>query len=1186
MPEDDDEKASRASANSLRSKSSKISVVSKASASIAAMKRGATNVFKFSPGSRGSVTSAATTDSVRQMVDFAEGDEAEVLSIVTVRAEEGMDSPIVAELAVGMLLTVLAVGQGRRVKVKVSGEEATVGWISTKTKLNEPLVMKRGLEIGSAIDFEKGGVHEIKAMVTCRAEEKLESEILQELQPGTRVKIEEIGKYNNRRVKISRDGQELGWISTCTRHGEMLIGVVSEGGRPADGRSGMFGASSTKIKTLLQAARSNDLEELKKIVEGGSGVMSKFSSRPNLNSSDIRGKTCLIYACAFGHKEIVLYLLTKTKEVDINAVDDTMKSALHHACKRAKSSDSDTVNIDIVGALIEADANKEARDHNGCTPLMFAVANGDQRVVQSLITAQASLNVKDYEGHTCLDYANNFGHAELFNLLKASGAQSGLPEDEKEEEAVEERAVAEEEEAAAPQGAEADKAPKDDGSSELKKKVMKKKKTAEEGAPAAEGEEKPKKKTTKKKVGEKEREEKKKIKKRMSGVGLGMAEALAVEPEDPKGEVTVEVVTEESNAQQRALKKVEVLLKDPKVTAAELKGALEVAKGANVPASELAKAEAKHQELAEKALALQQLRVAIQDRSVAMLWETLKKAEALNLSKKDIDQAKQVLKEEEPKEEAKKKLIEAASSGDVKILKKAIKDATKAGVSASDLAEYEELLKGSENKEAAAKVLKGALESMDIPALKIAISQAREAGVDAAAVEQAEETLAVEGPKAEARDALEEAVEGGDVARIEEAIERGRRAGLDASEITRAEDVVKTEGEKVKLLAKVREVMEETMSCDMKDVDSVRAAKEKLNEAVMAALAIGVKEDKIYDAEVRRKKLHNTVEDLKGSIRVFCRIRPLSKKETTAGDTNVTKQINVQTVEVGGHQFSFDSVWTPGTQEEVFEDCKDLVQSAVDGYNVTMFAYGQTGAGKTFTMGGVPGNLGVSPRTIAHIFKILKDNEGRFQFTVMGSMLELYRSDLVDLLSKGDPKSEKKKLNVRTEKNGAVTIENLSEETCSNAQELEDLLERGNKARTVAATAMNSESSRSHLVLIIRIISVNKETKQQLRGKLLICDLAGSERLSKSQVTGDGQKEAIEINKSLTSLGDVIEGLTKGSKVIPYRNHKLTQLMQDSLGGTAKTLMFINCSPANSNQDETIMALKYAQRAKTITNKR
>merc|ERR1719437_177830 len=123
---------------------------------------------------------------------------------------------------------------------------------------------------------------------------------------------------------------------------------------------------------------------------------------------------------------------------------------------------------------------------------------------------------------------------------------------------------------------------------------------------------------------------------------------------------------------------------------------------------------------------------------------------------------------------------------------------------------------------------------------------------------------------------------------------------------------------------------------------------------------------------------------------------------------------------------------------------------------------------------------------------------------------------------------------------------------------------------------MNSESSRSHLILIVQIVSINHETKDQLRGKILIVDLAGSERLKKSQTTADAQKESIEINKSLTALGDVIEALTKGSKVIPYRNHKLTQLMQDSLGGTAKTLMFINCSPANSNQDETIMSLKYA----------
>merc|ERR1719468_960829 len=198
-------------------------------------------------------------------------------------------------------------------------------------------------------------------------------------------------------------------------------------------------------------------------------------------------------------------------------------------------------------------------------------------------------------------------------------------------------------------------------------------------------------------------------------------------------------------------------------------------------------------------------------------------------------------------------------------------------------------------------------------------------------------------------------------------------------------------------------------------------------------------------------------------------------------------------------------------------------------------------------------------------------------------MLELYRNDLVDLVSKAalsKGKTDTKKLNVRTEKSGSVIVEHLTEEQCSSADSLMALLERGNAQRTVAATAMNSESSRSHLVLLIKIVSVNKETKAQLQGKILIVDLAGSERLKKSQVEAHMQKEAIEINKSLTALGDVIEALTKDAKVVPYRNHKLTQLMQDSLGGTAKTLMFVNCSPANSNMDETLMSLKYATRAK------
>merc|ERR1719160_1427803 len=129
---------------------------------------------------------------------------------------------------------------------------------------------------------------------------------------------------------------------------------------------------------------------------------------------------------------------------------------------------------------------------------------------------------------------------------------------------------------------------------------------------------------------------------------------------------------------------------------------------------------------------------------------------------------------------------------------------------------------------------------------------------------------------------------------------------------------------------------------------------------------------------------------------------------------------------------------------------------------------------------------------------------------------------------------------------------------------------------------MNADSSRSHLLFIIKITSINKETQEQTEGKITIVDLAGSERLAKSGVTGDEAKEAIEINKSLTALGDVMEALTKGHKQIPYRNHKLTQVMQDSLGGSAKTLMFVNCSPAESNQEETRMSLRYASRAKRI----
>jgi hypothetical protein len=281
--------------------------------------------------------------------------------------------------------------------------------------------------------------------------------------------------------------------------------------------------------------------------------------------------------------------------------------------------------------------------------------------------------------------------------------------------------------------------------------------------------------------------------------------------------------------------------------------------------------------------------------------------------------------------------------------------------------------------------------------------------------------------------------------------------------------------------------------------------------------------------------------------------------------------------------YAYDSIFqATNSQEDVFEECKSLIQSSFDGYNVTIFTYGQTGAGKTWTLYGNPEHPGVSPRTCNEVFEVVKRDSDKYNFEFHAAMIELYNREIRDLLSgeKTPPK-----LDVRNERmpdgTTRVVIEStLVPVTC--AETLTKAVERGFGQRKVSSTNMNADSSRSHLMSMIYIKVVDKETQNERLGKISIVDLAGSERLAKSGVTGDAQKEAIEINKSLTALGDVMEAITKKAKMIPYRNHKLTQMMQDSLGGTAKTLMFVNISPASNNVDETVNALKYASRARSI----
>jgi len=356
-------------------------------------------------------------------------------------------------------------------------------------------------------------------------------------------------------------------------------------------------------------------------------------------------------------------------------------------------------------------------------------------------------------------------------------------------------------------------------------------------------------------------------------------------------------------------------------------------------------------------------------------------------------------------------------------------------------------------------------------------------------------------------------------------------------------------------------------------------------------------EARFAEEQIIRKKYHNQIQDMKGNVRVFCRFRPLTKREEDLGDIPVLHKADAFSVDLhrlaphnDTRRFDFDAVFGGDSpQEEVFGDCEDLVRSVVDGYNVTIFAYGQTGAGKTHTMYGTFDHPGLAPRAIDSLFHLIhrEENQGRKTFTVKAYMIELYKQDILDLLAERREQTSKDQKQLQVKKDpgrGIMFVEGVCERHVHSPEQLKALLAEGERRRHTAATAMNTSSSRSHLMLSIVVEATAKETDQVIYGKITLCDLAGSERLKKSEVSGDALKEAIEINKSLTALGDVIEALSKGAKNIPYRNHKLTMLMQDSLGGSAKTLMFVNCSPASSNCEETLTSLKWATRAKQVTN--
>ncbi|KAI9332153.1 KIFC1-like kinesin [Zopfochytrium polystomum] len=351
-------------------------------------------------------------------------------------------------------------------------------------------------------------------------------------------------------------------------------------------------------------------------------------------------------------------------------------------------------------------------------------------------------------------------------------------------------------------------------------------------------------------------------------------------------------------------------------------------------------------------------------------------------------------------------------------------------------------------------------------------------------------------------------------------------------------------------------------------------------------------DEKLREEESTRRKLHNTIQELKGNIRVFCRVRPLLEAERSDSEKQTPplvfnpsdeKTITVNVVAENGTTivksipFGFDKVFTPDApQERVFSEISQLVQSALDGYNVCIFAYGQTGSGKTYTMEGVPSEpekMGMIPRAFTQIFESAEQLKSKgWTYNFEAQFLEIYNETIRDLLAAGgaEKKHEVKHVGNRTSVTDVVTA------TVSSPREVQVLLSKAAQRRAVAATNCNERSSRSHSVFTLRMSGQNSLTDEACEGVLNLIDLAGSERLSSSGSTGDRLKETQAINKSLSSLGDVIAALANKEAHIPYRNSKLTFLLQNSLGGSSKTLMFVNISPVPASVQETLCSLRFA----------
>ena len=404
-------------------------------------------------------------------------------------------------------------------------------------------------------------------------------------------------------------------------------------------------------------------------------------------------------------------------------------------------------------------------------------------------------------------------------------------------------------------------------------------------------------------------------------------------------------------------------------------------------------------------------------------------------------------------------------------------------------------------------------------------------------------------------------------------------------------------------VARLREIEQKSNN----DITALRERNDRLENECSSAT------NKVTELKRLNFLLNEKIIDLQGNIRVFARIRPASdsEKETShpAAMASLARFPDFNTLEFDNYPFEFDRTFdSTASQEDCYEEVVPAVRTVMTGSRLCIFAYGQTGSGKTHTMMGdyaayfrckkagkmPPEDLrGVNVRALQTVFALAAVDTEEVRTSVKMSMVEVYNERIIDLLNNDaeEAEAENRKtggrgvdlpgLDVRLGKDGSF-VEGLSEWDVADEEEVLALIEKGQGLRKVASNNINEHSSRSHLAIIVKVYRENFITGAMTSGQMTLVDLAGSERLKTTGASGQRLREAQHINKSLSSLGDVISALGSGQKHVPYRNSKLTFLLQDSLREKSKVLMFVNISPVPDYSSESVCSLQFAQRCRTV----